>query len=90
MSYHFTIKSAGHLKTAKVWYIEGFLEKDGMVKDGSVGAIKTKDKMMSVTVKSMALSTAKARDNHLLTFAIEKPNFPMKLLQQGMIVEFQT
>lgn len=90
MSCHFTIKKAGHLKTAKVWYMEGFLEKEGMVKEGSVGAIKTKDKMMSVTVRSMALSTARERDNHLLTFSIEKPNFPIKFLQQGMIVEFQT
>lgn len=88
MSYHFTLKKAGHLKTAKIWYIEGFLEKDGIVKEGSGGVIKTKDKMMSVTVKSMALVTAPKIDNHFLTFSIEKPNFPMKFLREGMIMEF--
>ena len=86
MSFRFLIDNAGHLKTAKVWFIEGFLEQ-GVVKEGSIGTIKETDEVKTVNVKNVALVTSNEVESGYLTLSIEKPNFPITFLKKGMVIE---
>lgn len=86
MSFRFLIDNAGHLKTAKVWFIEGFLEQ-GIVKEGSIGTIKENNEVKIVNVKNVALVTSNEVGNGRLTLSIEEPNFPITFLKKGMIIE---
>jgi len=87
MSFRFTIDNVGYLKTAKIWFIEGFLER-GVIKEGSIGHFtESNNQVKIVKVKSVALVNTKKVENGRLTLSIEEPNFPLESFQKGMIIE---
>ena len=87
MSFRFIIDNVGHLKTAHIWFLEGFLEK-GMIKEGSIGYLtESNHQVKKVKVKSVALVKSKEVENGRLTLSIEEPHFPLESFQKGMIIE---
>lgn len=84
MKFEFQINNAGHLSSARTWFLDGTLE-GGVIRPGSTGIVAAQPERR-IAVKSVALVNSKDAESNRLTLSINEPDFPIQELIGQRIV----
>jgi hypothetical protein len=76
--FSFTVTGAGHLPTAKVYYVEGALDA-GLIRGGETARIEG-SQYRRIVIKSVALIEGGTGRGNRFTLSIERPPFPVEEL----------
>ncbi len=84
-TFHFRVITSGYLPVAKHWYLDGMLEA-GEIVPPCTGVAEIENRVIDISILSIALVSAKKPEKNRFTLSIENPSMPIELLNGARII----